>query len=86
MVLSVYVDHPQYKVGTKLECYELSILRQMIDQETDIRLALVKNVHALVCDVNLIKRGLAVSETTIVELRQMVNGIKCSVKNSFTGK
>lgn len=81
MVLSVYVDHPQYKVGTKLECYELSILRQMIDQETDIRLALVKkNVHALVCDVNLIKRSLAVSETTIVELRQMVNGINVQLK------
>lgn len=45
-----------------------------------------KKVHALVCDVNFIKRSLAVSETTIVELRQMVNGIKCSVKNSFTGK
>lgn len=81
MVLSVYVDHPQYKVGTKLECYELSILRQMIDQETDIRLALVKkNVHALVCDVNLIKRSLAVSETTIVELCQMVNGINVQLK------
>lgn len=44
-----------------------------------------KNVHALVCDVNLIKRSLAVSETTIVELPHMVNGIKCSVRNSFTG-
>lgn len=54
-------------VNTKLECYELSILRQMIDQETVIRLALVKNVHALVSDVNLIKDSLAVSETTIVE-------------------
>lgn len=39
-----------------------------------------KNVHALVCDVNLIKRGLAVSETTIVELRQMVNGINVQLK------
>lgn len=25
------------------------------------------------------------SETTIVELPHMVNGIKCSVRNSFTG-
>lgn len=66
-------------VNTKLECYELSILRQMIDQETVIRLALVKNVHALVGDVNLIKKSLAVSETTIVELRQTVQAFNVQV-------
>lgn len=64
-------------VNTKLECYDLSILRQMIDKEIVIRLALVKNVHALIGDVNFIKNSLAVSESTIVELRQMVNGITC---------
>lgn len=57
MVLSVYVDHPQYKVGTKLECYELSILRQMIDQETDIRLALVKKTSMLWFVTSISSRG-----------------------------
>lgn len=67
-------------VNTKLECYELSILHQMIDQETVIRIALVKNVHALVSVVNLIKDSLAVSETTIVELCQAVQVLNDQVE------
>lgn len=38
----------------------------MIHQETAIRIALIENVHALVSDVNLIKKSLAGRETTIV--------------------
>lgn len=58
----------------ELESYKLrfSMLRQMIDQETITPFALFKNVHALVVDVNLLKKGLAVSETTIVRLQQTV--------------
>lgn len=48
------------------------MLRQMIDQETITPFALIKNVHALVVDVNLLKKGLAVSETTIVRQQQTV--------------
>lgn len=58
----------------ELESYKLrfSMLRQMIDQETITPFALIKNVHALVVDVNLLKKGLAVSETTIVRLQQTI--------------
>lgn len=58
----------------ELESYKLrfSMLRQMIDQETITPFALFKNVHALVVDVNLLKKGLAVSETTIVRLQQTI--------------
>lgn len=61
-------------VNMKLESYKLrfSMLRQMIDQETITPFALIKNVHALVVDVNLLKKGLAVSETTIVRQQQTV--------------
>lgn len=48
------------------------MLRQMIDQETITPFALIKNVHALVVDVNLLKKGLAVSETIIVRQQQTV--------------
>lgn len=61
-------------VNMKLECYKLMfcMIRQMIDQETITPFALIKNVHALVVDVNLLKKGLAVSETTIVRQQQTV--------------
>lgn len=52
----------------------------MIDQETVIRIALVKNVHALVSVVNLIKDSLAVSEITIVELCQAVQVLNYQVE------
>lgn len=58
----------------ELESYKLrfSMLRQMIDQETITPFALFKNVHALVVDVNLLKKGLAVSETIIVRQQKTV--------------
>lgn len=49
-----------------------NILWQMINQETVNRLAIVKNVRALVNDVNLCKQSLATSETKISELQQAV--------------
>lgn len=58
--------------NNKQDCYEISFLRQMINQETVIRLALVKNVHALVNDVSSLKQSLVRSETKISELQQMV--------------
>lgn len=51
----------------------------MIDQETAIRIALIENVHALVSDVNLIKKSLAGRETTIVGLHQTVQELNFQV-------
>lgn len=61
-------------VNMKLECYKLMfcMIRQMIDQETITPFALIKNVHALVVDFIFLKKGLAVSETTIVRQQQTV--------------
>ncbi|XP_052709148.1 uncharacterized protein LOC128183947 [Crassostrea angulata] len=61
------------------EWNDLSILRQMINQETVIRLALVKNVHALVNDVNLMKKGSAASETTVSGLQQAIEALNTLV-------
>lgn len=59
-----------------LENYELTLLRLMINQETTLRLALVKHVHELISDVSLIKQSLTASETTIEGLKQTVMSLQ----------
>nr|XP_011427112.2 paramyosin isoform X2 [Crassostrea gigas] len=63
------------------ESNELSILRQMINQETVIRLALVKNVHALVNDVTLMKKSLAASEARVTGQQQTIDALKIQVNS-----
>lgn len=65
----------------KLECYDLGILRQMINQETVIRLALVKNVHALINDFNLMKQSLASSEATVTKLQRTNEALNLAVNS-----
>lgn len=56
----------------KSESYELTLLRLMINQETTLRLNLVKHVHELISDVSLIKQSFRASETTIEGLKQTI--------------
>ncbi|XP_034332835.1 myosin-11 isoform X2 [Magallana gigas] len=63
------------------DCYEISFLRQMINQETVIRLALVKNVHALVNDISILKESFAASETKISELQRRVEALNIQVSS-----
>nr|XP_034335564.1 paramyosin-like [Crassostrea gigas] len=63
------------------DCYEISFLRQMINQETVIRLALVKNVHALVNDISILKESFAASETKISELQRTVDTLNIQVNS-----
>nr|XP_022295456.1 girdin-like [Crassostrea virginica] len=51
---------------------DVDFLRQMINQETVIRLSLVKNVQALFNDVNLMKKSITTSEMTISALQQTI--------------
>ena len=82
--ISSFLTDGENKTSTLLEVEDqewndLSILRQMINQETVIRLALVKNVHALVSDVNLMKKSFAASETTISGLQQTIEALNTLV-------
>eukprot|EP00105_Crassostrea_gigas_P011436 XP_011427102.1 PREDICTED: uncharacterized protein LOC105328054 [Crassostrea gigas] len=75
--ISSFLTDGENKTSTSLETKDqewsdLSILRQMINQETVIRLALVKNVHALVNDVTSLKQSLATSETKISEQQRTI--------------
>lgn len=65
----------------KLECYDLGILRQMSNQETVIRLALVQNVHALINDFNIMKQSLASSEATVTELQRTIEVLNLTVNS-----
>ncbi|XP_065928373.1 uncharacterized protein [Magallana gigas] len=72
------------KTSTSLEIKDkewndLSILRQMVNQETVIRLGLVKNVHAIFNDVNLMKKSITASETTISGLQQTIEALNTLV-------
>eukprot|EP00105_Crassostrea_gigas_P038573 XP_019922721.1 PREDICTED: uncharacterized protein LOC105328060 isoform X3 [Crassostrea gigas] len=53
----------------------------MINQETVIRLALVKNVHALVNDVTLMKKSLAASDARVTGQQQTIDALKIQVKS-----
>uniref|UniRef100_A0A8W8MME0 C1q domain-containing protein n=2 Tax=Magallana gigas TaxID=29159 RepID=A0A8W8MME0_MAGGI len=53
----------------------------MINQETVIRLALVKNVHALVNDISILKESFAASETKISELQRTVDTLNIQVNS-----
>nr|XP_034334550.1 paramyosin isoform X3 [Crassostrea gigas] len=53
----------------------------MINQETVIRLALVKNVHALVNDVTLMKKSLAASEARVTGQQQTIDALKIQVNS-----
>lgn len=82
--ISSFLTDGENKTSTSLEVKDqewndLSILRQMINQETVIRLALVKNVHALVNDINLTKKSFAVSEKTISTLQQTIEALNTLV-------
>ncbi|XP_065927336.1 uncharacterized protein MCAP_0864-like [Magallana gigas] len=83
--ISSFLTDGENKTSTSLESKDqewndLSILRQMINQETVIRLALVKNVHALVNDVTLIKKSLAASEARFTGQQQTIDALKIQVK------
>lgn len=72
-----------------LENYELTLLRLMINQETSLRLALVKHVHELISDVSLIKQSLRASETTIGGLKQTIVSLQrenMELKNSSNAR
>ena len=73
---SILTDQ-ENKTSTTLERKEhawsdVDFLRQMINQETVIRLSLVKNVQALVSDVNLMKKSITTIEMTISALQQTI--------------
>lgn len=79
--VSSFLTDGENKTSTSMESKnkeldDLSILRQMINQETVIRLALVKNVHALVNDVTVLKQSLATSEWKISELQRTVASLQ----------
>lgn len=63
------------------EWNDLSILRQMINQETVTRLPLVKNVNALVNDYNLMKQSLAGSETRVTGQQETIDALKIQVNS-----
>ena len=54
---------------------DVDFLRQMINQETVIRLALVKNVQTLVGDVIQMKKSITTSELTISALQRTVENL-----------
>lgn len=63
------------------EWNDLSILRQMINQETFTRLPLVKNFNALVNDYNLMKQSLAGSETRVTGQQQTIDALKIQMNS-----
>ncbi|XP_078317830.1 uncharacterized protein LOC111105585 [Crassostrea virginica] len=92
LLISTFARAPAYsslltdaenKTSTTLEgkhaWNDVDFLRQMINQETVIRLSLVKNVQALVSDVYLMKKSITTSEMTISALQQTIETLNVRV-------
>ncbi|XP_061191052.1 fibrinogen-like protein 1 [Saccostrea echinata] len=58
---------------------EIDVLRQIINQETLIRVAVVKDVQAVVDDLSSVKRSMASSETMVSTLQQTLESLKSQV-------
>ncbi|XP_078333564.1 uncharacterized protein LOC111101200 isoform X1 [Crassostrea virginica] len=77
---SSFLTDEKNKTSTTLEnkdhaWNDVDFLRQMINQETVIRLALVKNVQTLVGDVIQMKKSITTSELTISALQRTVENL-----------
>lgn len=62
--------------ANRREIKDVDVLRQIINQETVIRLALTKNVHALLNDIQTMKRNMVSTETTVSSLQQTIAALK----------
>ena len=80
IAFSSFLTDGDNKTSTTLEnkdhaWNDVDFLRQIINQETVIRLALVKNVQTLVGDVIQMKKSITTSELTISALQQTVGNL-----------
>ncbi|XP_061165584.1 CD209 antigen-like protein C [Saccostrea echinata] len=69
-------------INEKQEIKEIDVLRQIINQETIIRLALVKDVKAVVDDMDSLKTRIASSETAVKSLNENVTNIHKDLNNN----
>ncbi|XP_062602016.1 angiopoietin-2-like isoform X2 [Saccostrea cucullata] len=58
------------------EMKDIDVLRQLINQETLIRIAVVKNLNAVIEDVSYLKRSIQSAETIISTLQQDIETLK----------
>ncbi|XP_062609639.1 fibrinogen-like protein 1 [Saccostrea cucullata] len=95
VLVLLFISIPQVRTGSLLtgtndpnstalynnrrDVQEIDVLRQIINQETLIRVSLVNDVRAAVDDVNSVKRNMTSTETTVSSLQQTLNGLKSQV-------
>ncbi|XP_061190543.1 fibroleukin-like [Saccostrea echinata] len=66
-------------INERRDIKEIDVLRQIINQETLICLAVVKDVKAAVDDVSFVKRSMASTETMASSLQQALKTLKSQV-------
>ncbi|XP_062616887.1 angiopoietin-2-like isoform X2 [Saccostrea cucullata] len=66
-------------INERRDIQEIDVLRQLINQETLIRVSVVNAVRAAVDDVTSLKRNMASTETTVSSLERALNGLKVQV-------
>ncbi|XP_062609969.1 fibrinogen-like protein A [Saccostrea cucullata] len=65
--------------STLRDVKEIDVLRQLVNQETLIRVSVVNDIRAAVNDVSSVKRSLEVTETTVTTLLQTIATLKREV-------
>ncbi|XP_062566928.1 fibrinogen-like protein 1 [Saccostrea cucullata] len=65
--------------STLRDVKEIDLLRQLVNQETLIRVSVVNDIRAAVNDVSFIKRSMEVTETTVATLLQTIATLKREV-------
>ncbi|XP_061190974.1 fibrinogen-like protein 1 [Saccostrea echinata] len=76
LLTGTYDPNSTSLINDRRDIREIDVLRQIINQETLIRLAVVKDVKAIVDDVSSVKRSMASSETMVYTLQQTVERLQ----------
>ncbi|XP_061191048.1 fibrinogen-like protein 1 isoform X2 [Saccostrea echinata] len=79
LLTGTYDPNSTALINERRDIKEIDVLRQIINQETLIRVAVVKDVRAVVDDVRSVKRSMASSETMVSTLQQTLESLKSQV-------
>ncbi|XP_061190535.1 fibroleukin-like [Saccostrea echinata] len=79
LLTGTYDPNSTALINERRDIKEIDVLRQIINQETLIRLAVLKDVKTVVDDISYLRRSVASTETMSSSLQQALNTLKRQV-------
>ncbi|XP_062614320.1 uncharacterized protein LOC134276055 [Saccostrea cucullata] len=79
LLTGTYDPNSTALINDRRDVKEIDVLRQLVNQETLIRVSMVNDVKSVVDDVTSVKRNLTSTETMVVTLLQTIESLKSEV-------